>query len=389
MFNTDVLVVGGGPAGSFLASRLAQKGIDTTIIDRQQFPRPKTCGGGITSSVVQLLPPDLPYHIKESCRTFQSSFQGLNPFLYKQDVPIVHIVQREEFDNYMLERARSLGVTIREGVRVKKINVNPDGIVAETDQGTCRARYVVGAGGVGGVVARSTHLRGRKFIGSAIMCQLAPQDEGEYAQFHETLTMDFGMIPYGYGWVFPAGNFLNVGVFTQKGNLKGMHRFLERYLAMRFPWRPAWSFADLETHSHLLPLGGRFEPLHMGRSIIVGDCAGLVDPLSGEGISYGIRSGQIGAMVVAEALSLENPSLLSEYTLLVQREIVSHFRYSWLISQTFFRFPKIVYSIVTQPRIVNGYKLSRDKYSQMGEVQYSKIVKEFFRSGFFSVKPRP
>src|SRR3954452_14070314 len=103
----DVLIVGGGPAGSVAAAQLARRGCDVLVLDARQFPREKPCGGGIQHRCLQFLPEDFPSVTRAVCTSVRLT-HGLKSTMVKNaDRPVVHCVNRAEFDYFLLQKART------------------------------------------------------------------------------------------------------------------------------------------------------------------------------------------------------------------------------------------------------------------------------------------
>jgi flavin-dependent dehydrogenase len=112
------------------------------------------------------------------------------------------------------------------------------------------------------------------------------------------MQMDFGVVDRGYGWIFPKRDHLSVGLFTLQTSLPSACRKLVKYCETRLGCRPT-----APCHMAVVPCGGRDRPVQYGpNAFLVGDAAGLVDPLLGEGISNAVRSGQIAAAAIRDAI---------------------------------------------------------------------------------------
>ncbi len=271
----DVTVVGAGPSGSTAAYLLARMGFKTLLVDMRDLPRPKPCGGGITLKAARLLRDlDLPMEPVEVLHrdVVVSGYGREVTVSTPPDEFAIALVRRELFDHRLMERA------VSEGARFIKARVSG----VKVSNGTVRligleesARYVFGADGANSAVALTSGVRGpwgREDIIVAMEGRAPP---------HDRLTFMVDAAPYGYGWIFPRREDSNAGV---GGMLDKSREIMEAY--REFSSR----FRVKHEGSWIIPAGGHGKPIAKGRIILVGDAAGLADPLTGEGLYYAFRS---------------------------------------------------------------------------------------------------
>jgi geranylgeranyl reductase family protein len=301
MSRCDVLIVGGGPAGSSCAGRLVQAGLDVLVLDRARFPRDKVCAGWVTPAGLGALDFD-PEDYREGrtfqpIRGFRTSVMGRGEVLTRYPAPVSYGIRRCEFDDYLLRRS---GARVQTGVPLADLRRDGDGWIVN---GTLRARVVVGAGGHFCPVAR--------FLGAAVGAEpvVAAQeievglDEREAAGCSvraEVPELFFTEDLKGYGWCFRKQGFLNVGLGRlDRGRLSShVASFLE-FLTARGKV-PVSAASRWHGHAYLLYGSARRKLLDDG-VLLVGDAAGLAYAPSGEGIRTAIESGLLAAAVLVEA----------------------------------------------------------------------------------------
>jgi geranylgeranyl reductase family protein len=294
----DLIVVGAGPAGSTAARVAASAGATVLLLDRATFPRDKPCGGGVNLRAAKLLPFSLG-PVAERTITGLTVTLNLRPaFSRRTDQPLCYMTQRTRLDALLAEQAIRAGAVMRDGLQVKAVEAGECSVGVSTQTEHLRGRFVVGADGANGVVARSCGLDGGRRPAVAIEANYAWDAPGDDRWLH-TIVMDLGLIPGGYGWLFPKGDHLNIGVGGWQHFAPTLRARLERLTASF--GRSAGSGYGFRGHS--LPVRTAGAPLCGGRVMLVGDAAGLVDPLSGEGIYAAIYSGQLAALTAVEALS--------------------------------------------------------------------------------------
>ena len=160
----DVIVVGGGPAGSTTAMRLADQGASVLLADKAKFPRDKPCGGGMTLRAVRQCPVDPTPVVEEWIDEIELRFRYKSAVVHHTNEPVVWMTQRRRLDAFLLDAARERGVDVREGVRVA---VEPDNSVVISGE-RFTADALIGADGANGVTAKAAGLGNGIVYGVAV-----------------------------------------------------------------------------------------------------------------------------------------------------------------------------------------------------------------------------
>ncbi|PZC47649.1 MAG: Pyruvate/2-oxoglutarate dehydrogenase complex [Chloroflexi bacterium] len=306
----DCIVVGAGPGGSLAAYDLASAGASVLLVDRASFPRDKPCGGGVLLSAMAHVPFSLEPVIERTLYRFRLRYRGDWEFAHRHDAPLVHMTQRTRLDAYLAEQASGAGAVFQDGRRVLEVVPEALGVCVRFAGGeVARATALVAADGVNGICRQSL---GLPVMRSAVALEANTPDVP--AGWGDALGLELGRMPGGYGWVFPKGDHCNVGVGGWLSMGPTLRTELDRYgTAERF--QPS----ELSGHrGYRLPYREAGSPLVVGRVALVGDAAGLVDPLSGEGIGNAFRSGRMAAAAVSAVLAGE-ASDLEPYAAEVER----------------------------------------------------------------------
>lgn len=357
-------IVGAGPAGATTAARLASQGFSVTLIDKSTFPRDKPCGGGLSPKAYRGLEPDISDLVLARPRRVRLSAAGVGPVVLESAVGEIWMVRRAAFDLRLVEDACQRGARLREGIAVRGISGRAEGgwITVVTDAGPLQARVVVAADGADSTVARSAGLRlqrERSYL-------LALEAEGvALADGPGDLALIDFSIPAGYAWLFPKGTGYNVGVGTSD---RRRFRHLRAQLAHFLARHHLTTAEPPRTVGHKIPVWRGVEPLHRGPVILVGDAAGVADPLFGEGIAYAIQTGRFASDAVARYLSGEWADL-SGYTLAVQGLLGSDLRFWSLLGQLIYRAPRWAVRLLSSHRTLQ--RLADDAIS--GDRSVSKI----------------
>ena len=313
---TDVLVVGAGPAGSAAAAWAARAGHDVVLSDAAVFPRDKACGDGLTPRAVAEL--DL-LGLGEWVRG-RARNRGLRAAGFGQELLLPwpggslpdhgSAVPRADLDARIRDVALRDGAVPLEGARAVDVERNGERVSAVVFEGSdgerfavaCR-RLVVADGArspLGRVLGRTWH-RDTAYGVAARGYVTSGRGDDEWISSHLELRSAEGELLSGYGWVFPLGRpdgvgRVNIGVGTLATARRpagvALRTLMQAYAEAR---RAEWQLVGpvREPASALLPMGGAVSGVAGRNWALVGDAAGCVNPLNGEGIDYGLETGRI------------------------------------------------------------------------------------------------
>jgi geranylgeranyl reductase family protein len=336
----DAIVVGAGPAGSVTALRLAREGASVLLLDRAKFPRDKPCGGGLTYRAIRELPVDVTPVVEDVVDRFEFSFRYKLRFERQSAATIILMTQRKRLDHFLAEQAAAAGADFRQGAKVTA--VAEDGAVTVEGE-TLRAGVVVGADGVNGITTRSLGLEQGYRYGVALEGNV-PYSQTSKPRFRGRAVLELGVVPGGYGWVFAKGDHVNVGV----GGWESEGPRLRGHLAKLCAAHDIPPEAVEETRGYRLPLRRREDALVRGRVVLAGDAAGLVDPLSGDGMYEAFVSARLASGATLELLAGRAGSL-EPYAERLNAALSSNASASWAAKRALDRFPRTVYGFARIP----------------------------------------
>jgi len=292
----DVAVIGGGPAGLSAALAAAAAGARTVVVERAAHPRYKTCGGGLIGASRAAAGGQIEVPTRDTVHAVTATLNGRRQFTRCSPDPLLAMVSREEFDDALRQAAARAGVTLHQRAPVRGVGQQDGQAWARLADGTVlRARTLVGADGSSGVTARHAGVR---FQQTDLGLELEiPVPAPVAGQWRGRLLLDWGPIPGSYGWVFPKGDRLTVGVIAARGHGERTRQYLRD-----FTRRLGLAGYPAERDSgHLTRCRADDSPLRTGRVLVAGDAAGLLEPWTREGISFALRSGALAGAAAASA----------------------------------------------------------------------------------------
>jgi len=357
----DVIIVGGGPAGSTAGIALARRGVRALLLDKKRFPRDKPCGGGIRYGVLRRFP-ELADHLRRTVALHEIRRVRMESpcgaaVVAELEAPLYLTFRRLEFDAALLDLARALGVEVVEGARVVAIERGADGVAVRSVDGRAfAAPMVIGADGVNSIVARQAGLSDGFTDDALAIDTMEETDLAELAVADtETMYVAYGYkgCP-GYGYVFPKRSHVDAGVGFLlsffKTRLRGTpydhhRRFLDEATAKGVV---SGRSNRGNFKAYRLPLAGPIARTFADRVMVCGDAGGFVNSYTGEGIYYAMVTGQHAGETAAIALEKGDftEATLSRYEARWRREIGEELADSVRVQRRLFSNPGLADSII-------------------------------------------
>jgi geranylgeranyl reductase family protein len=342
----DVIVVGAGPAGSSAARLAAEVGARVLLLDRARFPRYKTCGGGITGFSLDAMPDAARAAFEAEVTDFGLSRHGRDRVMLHADKPFLGMVQRETFDQLLVDAAVAAGAEFRDGVAVRGLAEDDGGVTVRLEGEQLRARVVVGADGSNG---RTSGYVGVEFAGSDLGLEVELAASGH--DWAGTALFDWGADRGAYAWLFPKRDTLTIGVIQRTGLPDATRAYLELWLRQL----GLAGATRVRESGHLTRWRSRRSPLRRGCVLVAGEAAGLLEPWTREGISFALRSGVLaGAAAVAGARAADDESrdaALDGYVAAVQHELVPQIQAGAAMLTVLERAPRTLHRVLAHTRL--------------------------------------
>ncbi|WP_420856212.1 geranylgeranyl reductase family protein [Streptomyces abyssalis] len=302
----DVVVVGAGPAGASAAYAAAVAGRRVLLLEKAGLPRYKTCGGGIIGPSRDALPPGFDLPLRDRVHAVTFSLNGRLTRTRRSRQMLFGLVNRSELDESLVEHAVKAGARVRTGATVTRVEQHgpsvPDrrtvAVVLSGEERPVLARAVVGADGSASRIGAHVGVKMDQ-VDLGLEAEI-PVPASVAEDWAGRVLVDWGPLPGSYGWVFPKGDTLTVGVISARGEGAATKRYLEDFIGRL----GLAGFEPSVSTGHLTRCRAEDSPLSRGRVLVCGDAAGLLEPWTREGISFALRSGRLAgewALRVAES----------------------------------------------------------------------------------------
>jgi geranylgeranyl reductase family protein len=363
----DIIIIGGGPAGSSSALHAAQLGARVLLLEKTSMPRPKLCGGWVSHYALGRLGFAIAPQIVEAPFNSMELADGVSRVALTPEKGLGVFVDRASFDHFLVEQAQRSGAEIR---CEKALAIDSQGskVQVRTTQSTHQSGGVVICTGASGDLVRTVRPLDTVRQSAACIEQRIPVEFGGRLGISEgQARLCLGMVPYGYGWILHHGTYLLVGIGCRR------HRSPDLRAAFKSFWETLFLPPDLLCpKGHLIPLGGYDRRLGRGRCLLAGDAAGMVDALNGEGIAGAIESGQMAAEALTAGPDSDAAALYRDSC---RRSLLPHLRWSLRFAWAFYRHPGwFLRSFSQDPELIQRYGEVLERHRS-----YSWYLSQFIR----------
>ncbi len=323
----DAIVVGAGPAGSSAALALARAGMTVALLDSAAFPREKLCGGLLSRRTEKLFRAHFGDSWSDAVvqEAAGAAFYAGSQLIRRLDgYSRLFLTSRSRFDLHLVNLACKAGAYFLQKSAVNE--VDPAGCqVRLADGRNFRAEFLLGCDGATSRVAKALGSRGHKASQLAIGLEVNVP-AAEVPRAVDLPEIYFGIAHWGYGWIFPKGDCLTIGVGGLVNRNPEMKKVFSRFLMEVCGRLPA-----VPVRGHPIPYDNFTTSPGRGNVLLAGDAAGLVEPITGEGIAFAIESGWIAARSVLAAAAAGRPKDAATLYKGNLRDMHRLFRHAWMM----------------------------------------------------------
>ncbi len=315
----DLIIVGAGPAGSVCAYHAAKNGLAVMLIDKKEFPRFKSCGGALSLRTLANLGP-------KGKRNYSCTVDGL--CLYSPKLRLAEFTQKEslrmiirkEWDHQLFLDAVDAGAESITNMVVDIVKKDESAIVRLKDGKEIKSRFVVIADGTGNRSYKTKFGFTQPYdhMARTVCVEVEHDDQWIIENLGEGRkpSLFFGVVPRGYGWLFPKKGFINIGIGFGNSSKPNETQFqvFDRFARQLKEMQLIPEDIDLSSRvAHPVPFKKPFDPIGIDNMLVVGDAGGFVSPVTGEGLYYGTASGRFAAEAISEAIDEEADNLTNNY----------------------------------------------------------------------------
>ena len=369
MTNYDVIIIGAGPAGSYLAYKLKKQGLDVIILEKQKFPRYKACAGGLSKKAYDIL-----YSENQNIKNIvekkvkKGLFVRNGKFtLIEAEKDLIYMTYRSKLDDFLIKMAvDNKTVHFKDNVSIQKINQKENTIiyVEKNKKHTVGYDILVGAWG--------SNIRFNKLINLVPFERFSISSSWEgppgqkFSEYFDEYALSQVMQKYPafVGYIFPKSEMITAGLFTSKNPnpymLKNMWKDFTKFWGLDDKIKPRYAW---------IPVRDFKKPIAKKNILLVGDAAGLADPFTGEGIYYALINGAIASKHIQNSFRNKNYDLANEYNKNINSKLYDVQKWAKFYESMFNHFPNFSFWLGSETSlgndIINSFITGEIKYNEV------------------------
>ncbi|MGF3555316.1 MAG: geranylgeranyl reductase family protein [Thermoplasmatota archaeon] len=372
MIKYDVVIIGAGPAGSYLAYKLKNQGLDVLVLEKQKFPRYKVCAGGLSKKAYDIL-------FSENKKIENIVEKKVSKGLYvrgnrfKVTEPgkeLIYMTYRSELDNFLVKMAMdNKTVCFKDNVFIKKINEKENSITYVESNNEYSIKYVILVGAWG------ANIKLNKLVGLVPFERFSVSSSWEgppgkrFSEYFDefALTQIMRKYPGFVGYIFPKSELVTAGLFTSMNPssyiLQEMWKEFVRFWGLDDTIKPRYAWISIRDFK---------KPIAKKNVMLVGDAAGLADPFTGEGIYYAFINSGLASIHIQNFFKNRNYNLANEYNKSVNLKLFDVHKWAKFYESMFHRFPNLSFWFGSETSlgndIVNSFITGEIKYNEVKKI---------------------
>lgn len=371
MTKYNVIIIGAGPAGSYLAYKLKNQGISILLLEKQKFPRYKACAGGLSKKAYDIFcseDKDIEKIVEKVVK--KALYVRNNKFTFVESKKeLIFMTYRSELDNFLMKMAvDNKTVFYKENVDIKKINQKNNTITYFENNKKKHVEYDILVGAWGANIRLNRLVDITPFKSFSLSSSWEGPPGPKFNKYYEEyfLTQIMKKYPGIVAYIFPKSKKITAGLFTSKNPnskiLKNMWKDFVKFWNLDDKIKPSYAW---------IPVRDFKNPIAKKNILLVGDAAGLTDPFTGEGIHYAFINGEIASKQILNFFRSKNYDLAFEYNKNVNLELYDVLRWAKVYAYIFNHMPNFLFWFGSETDLGNNIILSLIT----GEIKYNEISK--------------
>ena len=368
----NVVIVGAGPAGSYLAYKLKNKGLFVLLLEKEIFPRYKSCAGGLSKKAYDILFSENKNVKRTVEKTIKKGLYVRNKkFTFiEAEKELIYMMYRSELDNFLVKMALDdKTVYFKDNISIQKINQKNNNITYIEKNKKHSIDYDILVGAWGGNIRLNKLVGLNPFERFSISSSWEGPSGPKFSEYFDDYVMSQIMKKYpGYvGYIFPKSEMITAGLFTSLNTfpyiLKNMWKDFVEFWELDDNIKPRYAF---------IPIRDYKKPIAKKHILLVGDAAGLADPFTGEGLYYDFICGMIASNHILNFFKNKNYDLAYEYNKNINSKLLDVQKWARVYESIFHHLPNFSFWFGSETslgnEIVNSFITGEIKYNEVKKI---------------------
>jgi geranylgeranyl reductase family protein len=371
MTKYNVIIIGAGPAGSYLAYKLKKQGISILLLEKQKFPRYKACAGGLSKKAFDIIFSEnknieniVEKVVKKGLYVRNNRFTFVEP-----DKELVYMTYRSDLDNFLMKMAvDNKTVFFKDNVKIQKIDQKNNNITFFEKNKKHQVEYDILVGAWGSNIKLNKLVDIYPFKRFSVSSSWEGPSSSKFNEYCKDciVTQIMDNYPCYVGYIFPKSELITAGLFRSKNPnptiLKNMWEDFVKFWDLDIKIKPSYAW---------IPVRDFNKSIARKNILLVGDAAGLTDPFTGEGIYYAFINGEIASKQILNYFKTRNYDLASEYNKNINLKLFNLIKWAEIYTYIFNHFPNFSFWFGSETTLGEDIIISLIT----GDIKYNEISK--------------